>query len=251
VIVAIFAIYGLMVGSFLNVVIYRVPLGLSIIKPPSACPKCGTNIKPWHNIPVLSWLLLKGACPSCSEKISIQYPLVELATMAMFIAASWTIDSIYIAVIVSVTFSMLFAMAVIDQKSKLIPDSINLLALTVSLFAVSSVSGFLGAFESALLCAGFFALARFYGEAISGREILGEADIIIAATIGSLLGWKLAFVAIMLSQVLFVLSYPILKKINDNEEHPMVPWLFAATFLVFIFREEVGSLIATFFFIKG
>ena len=71
-------VLGLCIGSFLNVVIYRVPLGKSIITPPSSCPVCGERIKPWHNIPIISWILLKGKCAYCSAPISIRYPIIEL-----------------------------------------------------------------------------------------------------------------------------------------------------------------------------
>jgi len=73
-------VFGLIIGSFLNVVIYRVPIGKSIISPPSSCPKCHTLIKPYHNIPILGWILLKGKCANCKERISIRYPLIELIT---------------------------------------------------------------------------------------------------------------------------------------------------------------------------
>ena len=87
-IIVIVGVLGLVVGSFLNVVIYRVPLGRSIVSPRSACPACGEGIKPWDNVPVLSWVVLKARCRNCAEPISVRYPLVELGTGLLFAAVA-------------------------------------------------------------------------------------------------------------------------------------------------------------------
>jgi len=97
------AILGLMIGSFLNVIIYRVPLGKSIVRPPSACPDCQNPIRPRDNIPVLSWLILRGRCRDCGEPIAIRYPLVEVGTAGAFagvtlvLGASWTLPAYWVA----------------------------------------------------------------------------------------------------------------------------------------------------------
>src|SRR4051794_31514661 len=88
VVVAVIGVLGLFIGSFLNVVIYRVPAGLSIVSPGSACPRCGSPIKPYDNVPVVSWLLLRGKCRNCSSPISARYPLVELGTGLAFAAVA-------------------------------------------------------------------------------------------------------------------------------------------------------------------
>src|SRR5262245_30967441 len=82
------AVLGLLVGSFLNVVIHRVPRGESLLRPGSHCPRCLTPIRPWHNVPVFGWLVLRGRCAACHERISVRYPLVELGTSALFVAVT-------------------------------------------------------------------------------------------------------------------------------------------------------------------
>src|SRR6478752_7715383 len=83
------AVFGLLIGSFLNVVVYRLPAGRSIVSPPSACGSCGTEIKPYDNIPVVSWLALRGRCRTCRSAISVRYPLVEAATAGAFALVAW------------------------------------------------------------------------------------------------------------------------------------------------------------------
>jgi leader peptidase (prepilin peptidase)/N-methyltransferase len=82
------AVLGLIVGSFLNVVIYRVPRGESLLRPGSRCPSCDTPIRPWHNIPVVSWIVLRGRCSACGQRIAVWYPLVEVATSLLFVAVT-------------------------------------------------------------------------------------------------------------------------------------------------------------------
>ena len=135
--------FGLLIGSFLNVVIYRVPNKRSIVSPPSACPHCGMQIKAYDNIPVVSWLLLRGRCRGCGHPISIRYPLVELATGVMFAAVSLWIGrewaaapaaahavDIVTVILVGVAFLFLaaasIALALIDHDVHRLPDPIVL-----------------------------------------------------------------------------------------------------------------------------
>ena len=87
------AVFGACVGSFLNVVVWRLPRGESLWSPPSHCPKCGHAIRAWENVPILSWLFLRGRCSQCGLPISLQYPLVELATMLLFLAVWWRVSA--------------------------------------------------------------------------------------------------------------------------------------------------------------
>ncbi|NPA60485.1 MAG: prepilin peptidase, partial [Epsilonproteobacteria bacterium] len=127
------SILGILIGSFLNVVILRIPKDESVVFGASHCPKCLHPLKPWHNIPIISWIFLMGKCSFCKTKISIQYPLIELASGAIFffiaLKYSISIPSLFIAL----SFLMLLALSIIDLKYKMIPDSLNLLAI---LFAI-------------------------------------------------------------------------------------------------------------------
>jgi leader peptidase (prepilin peptidase)/N-methyltransferase len=128
-------ILGICIGSFLNVVIYRVPLRKSIITPPSSCPKCNARIKPQHNIPILGWIILKGRCNECGERISIRYPLIELLTgiLAILVYIKMKEINIYF-VFTFASFATLLALCMIDFDYKAVPDSLNLLALSFAFF---------------------------------------------------------------------------------------------------------------------
>lgn len=124
--VAALALFGLLIGSFLNVVIYRVPAGLSISHPPSACPRCGHRIRPWDNVPVLSWLLLRGRCRDCSAPISVRYPLVEVGTAVLFgLVGAWTGLSWTLPLLVYTT-GLGVALALIDLDVHRLPDALVL-----------------------------------------------------------------------------------------------------------------------------
>ena len=123
--VAVFALFGLVVGSFLTVVVYRVPRKESLVKPRSRCPGCGARIRGVDNIPVVSWVLMRGRCRSCGEPISIRYPLTELAAAACFAAAAIKYqDDLFLAVVMALFYCMLLAVSLIDAEHKIIPNRI-------------------------------------------------------------------------------------------------------------------------------
>ncbi|HHD77601.1 MAG TPA: prepilin peptidase [Campylobacteraceae bacterium] len=216
-------------GSFLNVLILRIPKEESIVFPGSHCPKCNNKLKWWHNIPVLSWLILGGKCYFCKEKISIQYPLIELATAAIFALVYWKLQNVPFAVITGLVFALLLGLSVIDLRYKAVPDSLNLSALTLAIFASDTI---LANFVNALLFAGGFSLLRFYVSFILQKEALGEADIMIAATIGAMVGLKLGAVAIFLSAII---ALPVFIVIREKDlEVPYIPFLALALFIVYM-----------------
>ena len=118
------AVLGLAVGSFLNVVIYRVPRGESIVTPPSACPTCHSPIAPWDNIPVFSWLVLRGRCRNCQAPISARYPLVELATAGLFAGTAARFGYQWDLPAFLVLFAGLLALSCIDVERLLLPKKI-------------------------------------------------------------------------------------------------------------------------------
>ncbi len=233
-------LFGLLFGSFLNVLILRIPQEESIVFPGSHCPKCNNKLKWWHNIPVLSWLLLRGKCHFCGEKISVQYPLVELATAAIFALVYWKLQSIPYAIIAGLVFALLLGLSVIDFRYKAVPDSLNLSALTLAFFASDTI---LANFINALLFAGGFSLLRFYVSFIVKKEALGEADIMIAATIGAMLGLKLGAVAIFLSAII---ALPVFVVIREKDfEVPYIPFLALALFIVYLGSDFFNRLLVT------
>ena len=253
-------ILGISIGSFLNVLILRIPKDESVVFNGSHCTKCGNNLKPWHNIPLLSWLFLRGKCSFCSDKISIQYPLVELTSGLLFLVIANKFGLNLPALFIALSFSMLLSLSMIDFKYKMVPDSLNLLAIFFAILGAWNIHGVLANFQNALLFAGGFTLLRFslsyYLTSKAHRyakktitpwtknyhtypfiEAMGEGDIMVAATMGALLGVKLTLAAIFISAVLALPVMLVLMR-TSNEEHPsvpFVPFLAIATLVVYIF----------------
>jgi len=224
-----FSLLGLVIGSFLNVVIFRIPKDENIAFPPSHCTQCNKPLKWWHNIPLLSYILLKGRCYYCKKKISFQYPLVELLSTIIFVLSYLKTGDFVQALIVALVFDLLLALSVIDFRYKAVPDSLNLAALSLSIFA----GDILTSFTNALLFAGGFTLLRFYVSFIVKKEALGEADIMIAATVGAILGVKLGLFAIFLSAVIALPAFLIVGK--KDIQLPFIPFLAMALFLTYMF----------------
>jgi leader peptidase (prepilin peptidase)/N-methyltransferase len=226
-------LFGLLFGSFLNVLILRIPKEQSVVFPSSYCPKCNNKLKWYHNIPLFSWIFLKGECAYCKDKISIQYPLIELMSAVIFALCYYRSDSVFHAVIAGLVFALLLGLSLVDLRYKAVPDSLNLSALTLAIFASSSI---LTNFVNALLFAGGFSLLRFYVSFALKKEALGEADIMIAATIGAMVGVKMGLVAIFISAIIALPVFVIIKE--KDYEVPYIPFLALALFLVYLFREK-------------
>jgi len=229
-------LFGLVFGSFLNVLIARIPKDENVAFPASHCPKCNTPLKSYHNIPLFSWLFLRGKCAFCKEKISIQYPIVELINGIIWGAVFFKLGFSYMAVMIALSFSFLLALSVIDFYIKMVPDSLNLLALTAAIAAATSLQGFALNFQNALLAVGGFALLRFYLSYLIKKEALGEGDLMVAGTMGAMLGIKLLLMAIFTSAVL---ALPIMMYQRDETDEsktvPFVPFLALALLVVYLF----------------
>jgi|LGOV01.1.fsa_nt_gb leader peptidase (prepilin peptidase)/N-methyltransferase len=232
-----FGFIGLAVGSFLNVVIIRVPKGESISLPASHCVTCKHPLKWYHNIPLFSWLFLGGKCAFCKEKISIQYPIIEALTTFIFISTAYQSDSVAEALILSTLFTMLLALSTIDFKYKAVPDCISIPALFVSLF----IDDFLISLNDALLLAGGFALLRIVISWAIKKEAMGEADIIIAGIIGATLGVELGLAAIYISALIALPVFMIVKQ--KKYELPFIPFLAFGLYITWVFSSEVTTLL--------
>jgi leader peptidase (prepilin peptidase) / N-methyltransferase len=183
--------FGLAVGSFLNVVIYRVPRHQSIVSPRSACPHCGSQIRERDNIPVVSWVLLRGRCHQCGAPISARYPLVELSCGVLWAATAarfgvhWELPA-FLAL-----FAGLLALSCIDLELQLLPKRIVyplLVIVTVLLLLASAVEDVWHQFLVGALCAiGWFLV--FYLMNLASPKILGFGDVRLAPVLGLPLGW--------------------------------------------------------------
>ena len=227
---------GLVFGSFLNVLIARIPNDENVAFPASHCPKCKTPLKIYHNIPLFSWLFLRGKCAFCKEKISIQYPIVELLSGIVFGSVFLKLGLSYMALMVALSFSFLLALSVIDFYIKMVPDSLNLLALSTAIVAAVSLQGFILNFQNALLFVGGFALLRFYLSYFMKREALGEGDLMVAGTMGAMVGIQLGLMAIFVSALLALPVMLLMRNETDESKMvPYVPFLAMALFIVYTF----------------
>ena len=228
-------IFGIIIGSFLNVVIYRIPKGESIAYPASKCQSCQTPLKWYHNIPIFSWIFLRGKCGFCGEKISIQYPIIELVTGLIAVSLFYKLGLVWYMPIVFVVFALLLALVMIDFKYMAVPDNLNLLALALAVISPNV----LGSLHDALLSAGGLTLLRYYLSFFLNKEAMGEGDIIVAGTMGALLGFPLFFYALFLSAILAIVPSLMAK----DRAVPFVPFLAMATFIVYMFDTQVSTLV--------
>jgi leader peptidase (prepilin peptidase)/N-methyltransferase len=198
-----FALFGLIFGSFLTVVIYRVPRKESIVAPRSACPSCGAPVRPRDNIPVASYLLLRGRCRNCGTRISAFYPIVEALTAGLFLAAAAAFQRVPVAAVVAVFLGVLLACALIDLRHRIIPN--RLVYPSLVLFAAAIASLALAHGGVSVAGAGLALLA--YGGGLLVVSFIspggmGMGDVKLAALIGLVLGalgWRYVLVAAMVA----------------------------------------------------
>ncbi len=197
-------VFGLVIGSFANVCIYRIPIGKSIVRPRSSCPRCGAAIRPWDNIPVLSFLLLLGRCRSCRTRISLRYPLVELANGLLYWAVA-VLQPPGPYVLVTMAFLTAFlVLSLIDLEHFILPNVITLPGIAVGVaasFLPESPLSPRDALAGAALGYAAFALIGLAYRVLRGVEGLGQGDWKMAAMLGAFLGWKGALLAVFLASV--------------------------------------------------
>jgi leader peptidase (prepilin peptidase)/N-methyltransferase len=198
----VFAIFGLMIGSFLNVCIYRLPLNQSVVHPGSRCTKCGKEIQWYQNIPVLSWLVLRGRCGSCGDPISIIYPLIELATGALFALHFWWFGLDPILIPRLIFACALLVLALIDLRHRILPNPITLGGTVLGfLFSLVLPPGWAASLIGLLIGGGVLFLVGEVYFRLRGIEGMGMGDVKMLAMIGAFLGWKAVLVTIVLASI--------------------------------------------------
>lgn len=188
------ALLGLAIGSFLNVVVWRVPRGESVVSPPSACPRCGHPVRPRDNVPVLSWLLLRGRCRDCGEPIAVRYPLVEGGTALLFALATWWSGPGWVTPALLYLAAVSVALALIDLDVHRLPDAIVLPSYPVALLLLGLASwNPTGAADwAALLRAAIGAvalLAVYLALVLAYPRGMGLGDVKLAGLLGLYLAW--------------------------------------------------------------
>lgn len=251
--VAVFVfVAGAMIGSFLNVCIYRLPLGQSIVFPASHCPKCGHKIAPYDNIPLLSYLILRGKCRGCGSRISPQYPAVEFVTAALTamlwvrfgLSADFFLFFLFCASLVVITF--------IDLEHQIIPDVISLpgigIGLAASFFIEDLVTGGVLGWKSSvigiLVGGGSLFLVAWGYQLLTKKEGMGGGDIKLLAMMGAFLGWKsipfIIFFSSLTGSIIGV-TVALVQKKDSKLAIPFGPFLaFSAILFIFFGREIIA-----------
>ncbi len=195
--------FGLAVGSFLNVCIYRLPLGQSVVSPRSRCPACGRDLEWFENIPVLGWLLLRGRCRTCSGCISSVYPVVEVVTPLLFVLQYWDVGWTPLLVVRLVFCSAMVVLFVIDLQHRLLPNAITLPGIGVGLAAALVLEpGWRAALLGVVVGGGGLLLVAEVYYRLRHEEGLGMGDVKMLAMIGAFLGWQPMLVTLLQASLL-------------------------------------------------
>ncbi len=262
-------VFGLLVGSFLNVVIYRLPIMLerswkrdccelleqtipdqaetfNLILPNSTCPHCGHKIRAWENIPVISYLFLKGSCSNCKQKISVRYPIIELVTGLL---------SAYLATQVTVGYPLLFALiftwvlialTMIDIDHQLLPDNLTLPLLWLGLLI--NTQGIFSSLSDAIIgaAAGYLALWSVFWlfKLVTGKEGMGYGDFKLLAALGAWMGWQSLPLIIILSSfvgAIIGIAGIIIMGRDKNIPMPFGPYLAIAGWIAFLWGDDITA----------
>ena len=232
-------VFGLCLGSFLNVCILRLPLEQSLVRPPSTCPSCNQRIAWYDNIPVVSWLLLRGKCRRCGNPISLQYPLIEL-----FVGALWVLSYLKYGLSIHAFAGALFCSALLgilvtDARHKIIPDEFSLggLVLALLLSALGGKESHFQALLGAEVGFGLLWVVGWLGELALKQEAMGGGDIKMLAMVGAFVGWKGVVLTIFLGALLGTVIFgPIaLVRRQARLELPFGVFLAIAAGLAFFF----------------
>lgn len=233
-------LFGLMVGSFLNVVIYRVPAGRSVVRPGSHCPRCGTAIHWYDNIPVVSWIALKGRCRSCKERISVRYALVEAFTGGMFALAVYVFGYSWRLPLAWFFVAILICLALIDLDHMIVPTIIALPAAAVGLSAAIAIDpGRWWVYLASAAGAAFFCFLLVMLWPGGG---MGGGDITLALLVGGVLGFPgvlvAFFLAFLLGSIVGVYMIAVLKK-TRKAQVPFGPFLAMGSYVALFAGEAI------------
>ncbi len=242
---------GAAIGSFLNVCISRIPDGISIVHPASRCPKCGHPIRFYDNIPVISYLLLRGRCRDCGERISSRYPMIEMMTAFFAFITFQKYGLTSLSLVVFIFICILIVITFIDIDHQIIPHILSLTGIPV--FAVLAVlyRGLapLDAFFGIMVGAGSLYFVAVYYEAITGREGMGGGDVNLFAMLGAFFGWKPLAVIILISSLtgaVVGIALMLIKGRDMKYAVPFGPFLSLAGILYLLWEKPLNDLLVIF-----
>lgn len=241
------ALVGLVVGSFANVCAYRMPRNKSVVSPPSSCPRCGSRIKAYDNVPVLSYLLLLGKCRNCGESISPVYPMVELANALLYVAAAWKYGAVPSLLFYFVFLSALLVITLIDLDIQEIPDEITIPGAVIGILAgwlflpdPFMRAQALGLKASLIGAAAGFSL--YYLIAVVSKGGMGGGDVKMMAMVGAVTGWKgvllTTFAGSLIGSIagLYVIAF---KGGGRKTKIPFGPFLALGVLVTILFGQEL------------
>ena len=239
-------IFGTFLGSFLNVCIYRIPRHESIVWPSSRCPACAAHIAPYDNVPLVSFAVLRGRCRSCQARISLRYPLVEMANGLgyVFILARFGLG--WPAAIYAALFSALLVITFIDLDHQIVPDVITLPGIPLGLLCAATVLpvGLLNSVLGLLLGGGLLWVLAWASPYLFGKEGMGGGDIKLLAMIGAFLGWRPTLLTLMVAALVgsvVGIGLISLKLLRRDQYIPFGPFLaLGALISLFYYREIIG-----------
>ena len=276
-------IFAALIGSFLNVVIHRIPVMMkrewqqecnqyleeyhserfkalgakelnkpidsfpekyNLLTPTSECPKCNGKIKPWHNIPILGWIMLRGKCVNCGNKISAQYPIVEFITAAAIAYLAWHFGPTFEFAMTSILTFVLIALTGIDLDEMLLPDTLTLPLLWLGLMI--NINGTFTSIESSLIgaIAGYLSLWSVYWlfKILTGKEGMGYGDFKLMAVFGAWLGWQMLPLIILLSSLVgAVIGIAMIatKKLHSGNPIPFGPYIAVAGWIAMLWGSDI------------
>ncbi len=235
-------LFGISVGSFLNVVIWRLPREESLAMPPSHCPKCGNSLRWYHNIPVLSFTFLGGKCAFCKTRISWRYPIIEMINGLGWMLCLLVLGPSVEFAVGILLFSCLLAIFMIDVDHMIIPDSLNVAILLIGFGSAWFRFGSMGFVRATIGVAGGFLIflaIGYIGEKIFRREALGGGDVKMLGALGSIIGLMGVLETIFISAFVGVIGGVILIYMNrvDKRERmlPYGPYIAVAALITYLF----------------
>ena len=241
------AVFGLVIGSFLNVCIFRIPRNISIVFPSSRCPSCNHPIRAWDNIPVISYMILGGRCRHCGAKISLQYPFVEALNAFFYVAVFWRYGFGWDSGVYALFCSSLLVITFVDLEFQIIPDRITLPGIVIGIVAGSllmpdpfmrtTLLGYKASVIGLLSGGGFFYLV-----AVLSRGGMGGGDIKMMAMVGALMGWKTVLLTTFLGSLsgsMVGIFLMIFRGRGRKAKIPFGPFLALGAVITLFFGEEI------------
>lgn len=238
--------FGAAIGSFLNVCIYRLPKHESVVRPSSRCPACEKKIAPYDNVPILSFLWLRGRCRACRAPISLRYPLVEAANGFGYVGIVWRFGLDWPLLAYAAFFSALLVVTFIDLDHQIIPDRITLPGIPLGILCAATVLpiGVVASVLGVLLGGGLLWFMAWLSPYLFGKEGMGGGDIKLLAMVGAFLGWEPVLLTVLVGASVGAvtgLSLIALNRIRRDQYLPFGPFLALGAIVAMFFFNEIKT----------